>query len=489
MKTIQELQNEINDLQAVVDNPSTAQQFRDKAQAAIITKLEELNKLQEQAQSQPDSSAGTAPVSVNRGDAVQEALMAIRNMMLSAPSGSGANSDEVNKMIEAYLSSQKVNITQIDKSVLEFIKQNQKVEIQVPSIGLKVEMSNADAQIPNIFTMLDDIFAGNNIYMIGEAGAGKTYAAERICSILKRERVTINCSQYTSPTEIIGGQTIEGYKEGKLIRAWRDGKILILDEMPRLDPNTAGLFNDALAKSSHTREPQDAAINSSNPEEPPVPRNNKFGLIATGNVYPNTTPDQQYGANNQQDLSLLDRFSGSVYSTGYAKPIDADNCRYQFIYDICVGNYYEYLDAAKKNQTKPEPKGLRTVLTDLKHLDKAVISYRTCSAFRIAFEIELVRAIYYAKNPESVKINGKTLVKAFNSFMVAFSPDVKDALLLKTKFTDEFLQLQVDNAIKMFTSGNEKDWLKTLIPSEREKASKILEKQESIKLADGIVIN
>jgi len=144
--------------------------------------------------------------------------------------------------------------------------------------------------IPNFFDIIDDVLAGNNVYLIGEAGGGKTYTAEQVSKTLKRDYVTLNCSQYTSPLEILGGQSVDGFKQGKLIDCWKKGKILIMDEMPKLDPNTAGLFNDALAKSSKTRPDADAKINSANPDEAPIERAKDFAIIATGNIYPNQPP-------------------------------------------------------------------------------------------------------------------------------------------------------------------------------------------------------
>jgi hypothetical protein len=276
--------------------------------------------------------------------------------------GGGADSFEVKQIIKQYLDVDKVKLSELDQSVIDEINKNQKVTIELPAYDMKIEMKQSVAKIPNIFSMLDDVLAGNNVFLIGEAGGGKTYAAEIIAQLLKRQIQIINCSQYTSPTEILGGQTIEGYKEGKLIKAWRDGDVLILDEMPKLDPNTAGLFNDALAKSSKTREGSMAKINSTNPEEPPVERNNKFACIATGNIYPNSPDTRRYVGNNQQDLSLLDRFSGSVYFVEFADFLDQTSARYNFLYEMLVGNYHEYIKAVRDKQTPPTPRGLRTVL-------------------------------------------------------------------------------------------------------------------------------
>ena len=94
-------------------------------------------------------------------------------------------------------------------------------------------------QIPEFMKILDDLSVGNNVFLVGPAGTGKSTLARLVVySFFNRAVndgkelpfVKINCNQWTSPTDIKGGQTIEGYREGGLIEAWRDGKILILDD-------------------------------------------------------------------------------------------------------------------------------------------------------------------------------------------------------------------------------------------------------------------
>jgi cobaltochelatase CobS len=439
---------------------------------------QKLKKLEAMLQAAPETPAAAtpAPAATPAGGAdadIISALASMSNIMLMG--GGGADSFEIQKMIEAELAKKKISLAELDASVLEEIRKNQRVTLELPQFGLVIEMDKDDAKIPHIYEMIDDVLAGNNIYLIGDAGSGKTYGAELLCKILNREMTTINCSQYTSPAEIIGGQTIEGYKDGKLVLAWEKGKILLLDEMPKLDPNTAGLLNDALAKSSKTKSTPPPQINSANPDQPPISRNPNFAVIGTGNIYPNSADTTKYVGNNQQDLSLLDRFSGSVYHVTYDDYIDQKSCRYQFLYDMLVGNYYKYMKDKENGGTPPEPKGVRTVNEATNGKNFALTSYRTLTAFRVAFEYQLVRAFANKNKPkaEQTDINrGKTLLKAWHSYLVAYPEDAKRTMITTTKFTDAYVTQQVNDAIDMIVNGAEKGFTQALCPDLRANAAK-----------------
>ena len=441
MATKQELQENLEKLKKSLD--AVPEEFKADIQNEITAIESEIATLE--ATNEPKTDDGF----------IKSLLSTIAATMESG-SGTGVDTPQVRKIIKEYLRDDKVGIDELDKSVLDEIKKNQAIVLEIPAFSKKIELNQKTSKIPNFYEIIDDVLAGNNVYLIGEAGGGKTYTAEQVAIALQREYVTLNCSQYTSPLEILGGQSVDGYKEGKLIDCWRNGKILILDEMPKLDSNTAGLFNDALAKSTKTRPNENAKINSTNAQEPPIVRNTNFAVIATGNIYPNEPPAPQYRGNNQQDLSLLDRFSGSVYYTEFDNATDQDTTRFKFLYDFLVGNYYEYISKKAKNEKLPTPIGLRTWIEELGFKNLALVSYRTNISFRVGFEYELVRAIARREN-KNVEMLGKTLLKTFKSYMVAFRSNraTYDTLIDKTKYTDDYIMKMTKRAIDEILDGEE----------------------------------
>jgi cobaltochelatase CobS len=476
MATRKELEEAIKAAERIIANPPS-----DKMKKIAENKLVEA-KIKLEHLEHASQSSETANLAIQGGGDVVTAILGSLKAYMESNAGSGLDSESIRSMINEYLKQNKISLEDLDKSVLDEIKKNQIVILKLPQFGLNIEVSKEIGDIPNLYAIIDDVLAGNNVYLIGEAGGGKTYTAEQVAKLLEREYVAINCSQYTSPTEIVGGQTIDGYKEGKLIDAWSKGKILILDEMPRLDPNTAGLFNDALAKSSKTKPAKDSRINSTNPSQAPFERSENFAVIATGNIYPNTQPPAKYKANNQQDLSLLDRFSGSVYETMYDYKTDQRMARFQFLYDMLVGNYYEYTEAVKKKTSLPEPRGLRTILKANNLDELAVVSYRTLTSFRVAFEFQLVRELAKMQGTNIGDNKGKTLVMAFNSFLIAFDDNAKDTILKASKYTNDFIELKVQEVVKQIASGSQ-GFVDSLTPLVKEKAAPIYDKYKDLEVA------
>jgi len=175
-----------------------------------------------------------------------------------------------------------------------------------------------------------------------------TYIAGIIADRINYKLITLNCNQYTSPLDILGGQTIDGYQEGRLTEAWGnidlglnaknqpyEGALLLLDELPKIDPNTAGLLNDGLAKIKDAVKVVELANGTSIEVQPTISNGKgqrisraKIFVIATGNSLLNEA-NKDYEANFKQDLSLQDRFAGSCYRITY---------NYKFEYEKIMTN-------------------------------------------------------------------------------------------------------------------------------------------------------
>ena len=315
----------------------------------------------------------------------------LKDQVAPSPSASVPDREEMKDILHELLKESKIRYGDLDADVQK----------RFSSLPITIKYELPDRPLP-AFTlppigefqqMVDDVMLGNNVLLVGGAGTGKTFTAENLIAkaALDRPHITINCSQWTSPTEIIGGQTMDGYVEGKLIEAWKNGWVLILDELPKIDPNTAGLFNDALSKTKL----QGATIFNARKES--FVKHKDFACIATGNIYPDKE-SMSYGANNKQDLSLLDRFSGSVYFVEKNPVIERQIVMNDMVWSICDK--------------------MRSVIEDLKY--EAQLSLRFMQTARDAYALELKRL--KSTKPNTIAANdGKNFKNAVDSYLSTFT--------------------------------------------------------------------
>ena len=313
-------------------------------------------------------------------------------------------------------------------------KTNAPKNISASKVMAKPQAIGEGTQVASV---VSDLLEGNNVFLVGKAGTGKTYLAESMGGgakeggIMGQKYYEINCSQWTSPIEIKGGQTIKGYQEGLLIKAWAEGAILILDELPKLDPNTAGLLNAALADTAR----QPSYDEQGNVYEDTVPfivngrgemiykgqdQTNKdlkyrFCVIATGNT-DMMTLGNKYSGNNRQDYSLVDRFAGSYYYLE-AAPITEMRLTYPYVYNVCNA-MRKFLDARDALQS---------------------ISLRTMLNFNRTYEQEMLYKLGGAdgkSNPFADQVydnNGnlippKSVEDSINSFLSMLEKNLRESL-------------------------------------------------------------
>lgn len=268
------------------------------------------------------------------GDDVANLVVMLKNVLdtvkRNAPaSGAVISKTDIDKLLKEALQKSKIRLEDLSDELRAHLTATMKVGLSITTdkfVAAPGGTMNQDLyETPLFQKILSDAVAMNNVYLFGGAGTGKTFIAEELARFLGYEYIELACNQFTSPLEILGGQTIDGYQRGKLERAWGNldedgnpskylGAVLCLDELPKIDPNTAGTLNGALAKvKDYKSSPQGGSTPPviENGRGQKIPKGNLV-VIATGNLKLNEL-STEYEANFKQDLSLQDRFAGSTY--------------------------------------------------------------------------------------------------------------------------------------------------------------------------------
>ena len=379
------------------------------------------------------------------------AITELRKALQETAGQGSVDKKEVEDIVNKELKGFRVGIKNLDASVKDLISTTQSIQV-VNWQDVKV-MLDGKGKPRRIFdVILSDFEAGNNVYLYGGAGTGKTYIVGEIADSINYKLITINCNQFTSPLDILGGQTIEGYQEGRLTEAWGNlfmpeinpktgqpysGALLLLDELPKIDPNTAGLLNDGLSKVKDPLKEKDGkryGPTITNGRGKAINKKNIF-IVATGNSKLNEA-DKDYEANFKQDLSLQDRFAGSTY-------------------ELIIDPSYELKNIMSNVNFNGEPTDfvfifnflfkLRTAIQENNYSSRAFVSTRSMVSFRdtyIAYRLNELQGERQIPRP-------KTLQIAVLSFMDLFTEDQRVVLSQAVDLPQFMTLIDVKNKLPM----------------------------------------
>lgn len=436
------------ELEQIIADTTVSQDIRDDAQA----QLDKLNR---------------AETSEKSNGVDEDIIFAVKefNKAIEKLSDAGVNKQEVTDIVDEQFRTAKFGQNNLDSSILDLIGKTQTVQIVN---WQNVVVKTSDGKKRKIFDlMLSDFEAGNNVYLYGGAGTGKTFIAGQIAKALNYKLITLNCNQFTSPLDIIGGQTIEGYQEGRVTDAFGNlflpeinkktgkeysGAVLLLDELPKLDPNTAGVLNDALSKikdpSERTDDGQEIPPTIQNGRGTVINKKNVF-VIATGNSLLNEA-DVNYEANFKQDLSLQDRFAGSTYELIIDPQYELDNIMSNIKVGDEIASFVFIFNFLFK---------LRKSIDTNNFAGRAFVSQRLMVSFRdtyIAYRLNEKMGDKKIPYPKTLQIATKT-------FLDLFTPQQR-AVIEQDVDVDQFFNLiDTKNKLTLSNLTTEEDKLESKI--------------------------
>ena len=413
-----------------------------------------------------------------QGDEVAQKMIQLSQLLSMQSMGADIDEDEVRRIVRDEIQTDKITLSDLDDTVKSLFKaQPTTITLNIKQGAstrvVKKTLSDVESR-PLVQKLLSDVLARNNSYLYGGAGTGKTFMANTLKKILDWNLVVINCNQFTSALELIGGQTIDGYQEGKVIRAYGNlnpdgspmgkGCILLLDELPKIDPNTAGILNSALASVGEFQDGEASTIQNAKGDV--IQRGDCF-IMATGNSLLNTK-DAEYEANFKQDLSLQDRFAGSTYEVFVNEQFEWNgilNQQWAFI--------FIYL-------TK-----LRKLIKDEGFTAKAFVSIR------------LMQSLQKTYNVYRQVIDSKGKVKNFSQMAdISFTPLINDGALGVVNSTsvktvvdsmEEFFSLFSKEQSNILKEKSEYDKWKQIVREKDKFAMDLLNTDEELKEVEDIL--
>jgi len=158
------------------------------------------------------------------------------------------------------------------------------------------------------------------IMLVGPAGCGKTFIAEKLAESLDLPFYDQSCSEGVSESTFTGwllpvdGKGSFTYVPAPFITCYENGGVFLLDEVDASDANLMTFLNKAIANSSFML-PQRY-------KKPLVKKHKDFVVIAAANTFGHGA-DAQYVGRNALDAATLDRYRVGMVNMDYSDAVES----------------------------------------------------------------------------------------------------------------------------------------------------------------------
>lgn len=256
------------------------------------------------APSIPSTPKAVATPSVSSSGSIDDVLRTVVEATVRealkgwTPNASSANADEVaqlRKDLEVVAGSFGTLAVAIEELTSKVNSMRPKVtNVTVNGTTMKPIEGTLHREFKNVLALLAK---GQNVYLVGPAGSGKSTIPEQCARALGRRFAAQSCGQTDSKFDYVGYRDAGGVLHGTLFRdMWENGGLFLLDELDNASPDMLVTLNQALANGQMAF--PDAMVKK-HPEFLCVGAGNTFGSGATA----------QYVGRSPQDMAFMDRFT------------------------------------------------------------------------------------------------------------------------------------------------------------------------------------
>lgn len=177
------------------------------------------------------------------------------------------------------------------------------MEVITSNSGFDQNYYFGNSHMKKLLSWVYGISARNNILLIGNAGVGKSSSIIELCARLGVPVYQLACSGKTRFQHLVGtyemrdGSTV--WVDGPLTRAMRDGGVLLLDEITRMDPGEQMNLASVLDERSTLTIPDTGEV---------IKPHEHFRVAATGNSGGYGDESGSYVGEKPSSFAFIDRF-------------------------------------------------------------------------------------------------------------------------------------------------------------------------------------